>query len=228
MGTGTMAQGCYLLRMLRLGLILISLIAAPAMAEDEPSVGRLNLAGYRTTEMCTATLIAPRLILTAAHCVTRPEDGYLKRQGDMVFVAGWNGEGHSGAARIQTVHVHPDAYVGGRFDLRHDLAVVELTEALPSEPLKIGNAALPGPMTLMGYQRSRPHRLTVTPYCYGTADAGLWRIGCRVEPGQSGGPVIYGEGAARRVVAVIVAVSEEQALAVPVDGWLRRQFASSR
>lgn len=214
--------------MWRLVLCIICLYPFGAMAEDEPAIGRLNLAGYHTREMCTATLIAPALILTAAHCVTRPEDGYLKRLGDMVFVAGWDGEGHSGASRIRQVHVHPKAYTEGRFDLRHDIAVVELSDPLEGPPLRIGNAALPGPLTLMGYQRSRPHRLTVTPYCYGAPERSLWRIGCRVEKGQSGGPVVYGEGAARRVVAVIVAVSEEQALAVPVDGWLRQQFATLR
>jgi len=209
-------------------LLLFLLLPLPGFAQTEPAIGRLNLAGYNRTEMCTATLVAPDLVVTAAHCVTSPQDGVLKRLSDMVFVAGWDGAGHSGAATIREVHVHPRAFDAGRFDLRHDLAVVELADPLESPPLALGSAALPGPLTLMGYQRSRPHRLSVTPYCYGEAARGLWRIGCRVERGQSGGPVVYGEGAARRVVAVIVAVSEEQALAVPVDGWLRRQIAALR
>lgn len=213
--------------MLRLALLLM-LLPPALQAEEEAAIGRLNLAGYRTTEMCTASLVAPALILTAAHCVTRPEDGYLKRLTDMVFVAGWDGEAHTGAARIKAVHVHPKAFAEGRFDIRHDLALAELTRPLEPAPLAIGNATLPGPLTLMGYMRSRPHRLAVTPYCYGEALSSLWKIGCRVEPGQSGGPVMAGDGAARRVVAVIVAVTEEQALVVPVDRWLRQQFAASR
>ncbi len=215
------------LRLLALTVLPLSLFAG-VLAGEEAAIGRLNTAGYRTTEMCTASLVAPALILTAAHCVTRPEDGYLKRLTDMVFVAGWDGDGHTGASRIKAVHVHPQAYVGGRFDLRHDIALAELTEPLTPAPLAFGNGTLPGPLTLMGYMRSRPHRLTVTPYCYGEPASSLWRIGCRVEPGQSGGPVVAGEGTARRVVAVIVAVTEEQAIAVPVDGWLRQQFAASR
>jgi V8-like Glu-specific endopeptidase len=209
-------------------LALICLLPTSARAQQEPAIGRLNLAGHHTTEMCTASLITPSQILTAAHCVTRPEDGYLKRQGDMVFVAGWDGKAHSGAARIREVHVHPRAYETGRFDLRHDLAVVDLAEPLDIPTLRIGATTSPGPLTLMGYQRSRPHRLSITPYCYGMPEGDLWRIGCRVEPGQSGGPVFYGEGSARRIVAVIVAVSEEQAIAVPVDAWLRQQFAATR
>lgn len=201
----------------------------PAWAGEEPAIGRLNTAGYRTSEMCTATLIAPDRALTAAHCVTRPEDGYLKRLTDMVFVAGWDGSRHSGASRIKAVHVHPKAFSGGQFDLRHDIAVVDLNEPLAPAPLPIGSTALPGPLTLMGYRRSRPHRLTVTPLCYGTETSSIWRIACRVEPGQSGGPVLIGNGAARRIVGVIVAVTrDEEALVVPVDDWLRRQIAPTR
>lgn len=219
-----------MLPFLPLPVLFLTGLVGPVVlhAGEEDAIGRLNTSGHHAIEMCTATLIAPALILTAAHCVTRPEDGYVKRVQDMVFVAGWDGEAHTGASRIKRVQVHPQAYVDGRFDLRHDLALAELTTPLTPAPMAFGNGTLPGPLTLMGYMRSRPHRLTVTPYCYGAPASSLWRIGCRVEPGQSGGPVIEGDGKARRVVAVIVAVTEEQALAVPVDRWLRQQFAASR
>lgn len=208
--------------MLRLAALLTTL-ALPACAED--AVGRLNLAGYKTREMCSATLIAPDLALTAAHCVTRPEDGYLKRLGDMVFVAGWDGAGHAGAARVASVEVHPEAYAEGNFDLRHDVALIRLTEPLDVPPLDLGSAAPPGPLEVLGYPRSTPHRLSLQTGCTGTLPRALWRIDCLVEKGQSGGPVIAGDGAARRIVAVIVGVTKTQTLAVPVDGWLRRKAA---
>ncbi|MDN3719670.1 trypsin-like serine protease [Roseibium salinum] len=34
-----------------------------------PSIGRVNVAGFRSTSMCTGTLIAPTVVLTAAHCL---------------------------------------------------------------------------------------------------------------------------------------------------------------
>ena len=92
-------------------------------------------------------------------------------------------------------------------------------------------------MTLMGYQKSRPNRLEITPYCYGSAMSALWRLRCRVEPGQSGGPVIAhadqqgappigteNANARGRITAVISAVSEDEALVVPVDEWVLSQL----
>ncbi|MBP0481768.1 trypsin-like serine protease [Sagittula sp. M10.9X] len=205
------------------GLMALILAAVPAQAA-EPAVGRLNLSGYRHREMCTASLVAPDKVLTAAHCVTMPQDGRLKRLGDMTFVAGWDGQSHGGAARVAAVTVHPQAYREGRLDLAHDVALVTLARAIAPAPLTTGSGGLPGPLTLMGYQKSAPHRLTETPFCYGEAAGTLWRIRCRVEPGQSGGPVFAGGDASRRIVAVISAVSEEEALAVPLDAWLIDQL----
>lgn len=48
--------------MLRMLLFLI----CPAVACAEDAVGRLNIAGYRHREMCSATLVAPDRALTAA------------------------------------------------------------------------------------------------------------------------------------------------------------------
>lgn len=199
--------------------LLLTLIALPAHADD--AVGRLNIAGYRQREMCTATLIAPDTALTAAHCVTTPEDGYLKRLENMIFIAAWDGATHKGSARIASVEVHPKAYENGRFNLRHDIAVVRLSNRLTPPPMPLGRSGLPGPLTLVGYQRSAPHRQVETDFCYGDENSGLWRIRCRVESGQSGGPVLSGDGATRKLVAVIAAVVEEEALVVPIDNWVR-------
>ncbi|CUH76689.1 trypsin-like serine peptidase [Tropicibacter naphthalenivorans] len=202
-------------------LRLLALLLLPLPALADPAVGRLNLSGYKHREMCSGTLIAPDKVLTAAHCVATVQDGYLKRLGDMTFVADWNGESHKGAAKLRAVQVHPKAFTDGRFDLSHDIAVVELAQPLQPTPHPLGDKGLPGPLTLIGYQRSAPHRQAETGYCYGAPEGPLWRIACRVEPGQSGGPVLNDAG---EIVAVISAVQEEQALVVPVDEWLREQL----
>ena len=49
-------------------------------------VGRLNIAGSR---FCTATLIAPDVIATAAHCLFHPLTGARVADGELRFVAGY-------------------------------------------------------------------------------------------------------------------------------------------
>ncbi|WP_157772636.1 trypsin-like serine peptidase [Pseudoponticoccus marisrubri] len=208
--------------------LALALAMLGGMAGAQEAVGKFNIAGFRTLESCTATLVAPQLVLTAAHCVVAPQDGYLKPVGDMVFVAAWDGAGHGGASRVDGVDVHPEAFTEGRFDLRHDIALVTLSDALSTPPMRVGSGSVAGPLTLMGYRRSRPHRLSVTPYCSGRTETGLWRIACRVEKGQSGGPVVTGTDGAARVVAVIVAIREDEALAVPLDPWVRARIAAAR
>ena len=44
----------------------------PEEAAAYRGVGRLNIAG---TRFCTATLIAPAVVLTAAHCLFHPRTG---------------------------------------------------------------------------------------------------------------------------------------------------------
>ena len=60
---------------LRLLLPLFLLLAAPALSED--AVGRLGAKAPDRLGHCTASLIAPDLALTAAHCVTRIRLGTL-------------------------------------------------------------------------------------------------------------------------------------------------------
>ncbi len=207
-----------------LRILVMILLPLPALAQD--AIGRLNSAGYNRLQMCSGTLVAPDRVLTAAHCVADPETGAERALADMVFVAAWDGAGHAGAARVAAVEIHPDAFARGRLNLAHDLALIRLQERIDIAPMAVGVAAPSGPFVVAGYPRSRPHRLRRQDACDGRSTGRLWRIGCAVEKGQSGGPVLYGDGAAQRIVAIAVGRSNGETLAVPVDRWLRRKLAS--
>jgi hypothetical protein len=63
---------------------------APERHADWQAIGRLNRAGYKSRRMCTATLVAPDLVLSAAHCVVR-SGGEPIPPGELRFVAGCAG-----------------------------------------------------------------------------------------------------------------------------------------
>ena len=208
--------------MLRLILVFLTL-ALPVQANN--AVGQVSIAGPRTLEICSGTLVGPDTVLTAAHCVADPRDGYAKPVDRMVFLAGWDGHSHPGASRIKTLQVHPKAFANGKLDLQYDIALITLSRPMDIDVIPVGSGPVSGPYTVSGYARSAPHTLKADVGCKGRVRAGLWQIGCPVEKGQSGGPVLYGEGATQRIVAVVVAIQGDQSLAVPVDTWLRQALA---
>lgn len=214
-------------------LLLFILLAAPALAQplaplplaDQAqwnAVGRLNIGGFASRGSCTGSLVAPDLVLTAAHCVGG-QQGVPVNMDDVTFVAGWLGGAYVAASKIAHVEVHPQAYARPRLDIEHDMALLTLETPIDLPPLTL-TARETAPFAIVGYQNRSPNRLRARFDCAGGRVHRLLRLNCPVVNGNSGSPALVREGANWAITGVVVAQSGGDALAVPVDEWLRARI----
>jgi V8-like Glu-specific endopeptidase len=180
------------------------------------AVGRVNAAGYRKREMCTGTLIAPDKVLTAAHCVAGI-DGLGPLAHDFTFVAGWLRGTAVDSVAGTSIWVHPRAYSEGQLDMRFDVAVLTLERPAKVAPLPLVATDTSAPYGILGYSVRRPHMLGAAFDCQGHIASAILRLNCAVTPGNSGGPVLAQNGSDWAVAAVISAMGQSGALAVPVS-----------
>jgi secreted trypsin-like serine protease len=100
-------------------------IVGGSLFADLPAVGALT---YEGQEHCTATLIAPRKLVTAAHCVL----GFLPSH--MQFVIGADMSKPEATLRVASLQAHP------LYDpnaINNDIAIVTLAEDAPVQPLAV-------------------------------------------------------------------------------------------
>lgn len=195
--------------------------------EHEPwkGVGRVNVATYSEQGMCTGTLIADDLVITAAHCVYSSRTGNMHRPENVHFVAGWRRGTAAAHRKAKDIVVHPDYRFGTSLSLDQigsDLALIRLERPiLGSEATPFPITGLPRPdtpMTLISYRRDRAHALTRQDGCTMNATrAEVIVLMCDITYGASGSPVFAEVDGEKRIVAVISAKG--------VDRSSRRQLA---
>lgn len=172
------------------------------------AVGRLDIGG---SGYCTGTLIAPDLVLTAAHCVYDRKTHNLHLPDTLTFRAGLR-DGVSVAdrkvAQIAAAPEYDPRAVHNVGRVRHDVALLRLAAPITSrdaDPFILYRGQSVGTqVSVTSYGRGRDEALSRQRRCSIVAQAdGLMAFDCDVTFGSSGAPVFVKSGTRGRIVSVI-------------------------
>ena len=177
------------------------------------AVGRLTL--DRGQGFCTASLIAPDIILTAAHCLYDEQTGTQYATKDFEFQAGWRDGRAEAFRKVKSILAHPKYHFETANTIEkvsYDIAVIMLDQPIHSQNIK--------PFVVT----SPPHRgagVLVVSYSSGRKDAPFNQSLCRVKAeqnevllltcdvdyGASGAPVFVISEGITKIVSLISAMT---------------------
>ena len=170
---------------------------------DHPwsAIGKIFTPKFSSVDACTGTLVAPRVVATAAHCLFNFVTQKPVNPADIHFVAGYRREkylGHSVGECVSFNSTYDFSKKLALTSVEADYAFVVLKKKLPVKPVPIHKKPhLKKSDTLIhaGYGRDRRFILSAHSGCHAKyRHKNAYLTDCDTKKGASGGPVLIKNG----------------------------------
>lgn len=194
------------------------------------AVGRLDVAGKN---MCTGAMIAPDLVLTAAHCLFDKATGVQLDATKIKFMAGWRGGRATAYANVKRAVLHPDyrfSVKAGEIQVRNDIAVLQLSRPIQKTsitPFETAEHPRKGDdVGIVSYAYDRSESPSLEESCRVMArQSGTLVLSCDVDFGSSGAPIFSMDGGQARIVSVVSAMADVNGRKVSLGTSLQRPLS---